>query len=290
MTLDRTIEVPRRRRGRPVLGLPLVSRGDRRRPGGTGGLLAAILLLLLAQVVVAAGSPVPLLRPVLALTTLLAVPTLVLYRRAGLPGDNRAVRVLYAFGLSLLGVILIGLLLNTALPYVGIDRPLQPAVLAAAWLVIDVALLAWRRDEPLLPFGAGASVVRRTLRARWEPAVALATGALVLSAAGAVRLNNGAGGGVAYTAVVLGAASLLLLLRRPGGLARDCWSVGLVGAGLLLATSLRGWHITGHDIQAEYLVFRLTNDAQHWQMGALKNAYNACLSVNILPTVLAQTT
>ena len=59
---------------------------------------------------------------------------------------------------------------------------------------------------------------------------------------------------------------------------------------LLLATSLRGWHITGHDIQAEFLAFRLTNDAQHWQMSALPSAYNACLSVNILPTVLAQAT
>ena len=64
----------------------------------------------------------------------------------------------------------------------------------------------------------------------------------------------------------------------------------LVATSLLLATSLRGWTITGHDIQAEFLAFRLTDDAQRWQMGALENAYNACLSVNILPTVLAQTT
>ena len=59
---------------------------------------------------------------------------------------------------------------------------------------------------------------------------------------------------------------------------------------LLLATSVRGWSITGHDIQAEFLAFRLTNDGQLWQMSSLENAYNACLSVNILPTVLAQAT
>ena len=34
--------------------------------------------------------------------------------------------------------------------------------------------------------------------------------------------------------------------------------------------------------------FRLSDGAQHWQMGALPSAYNACLSVTILPTVLAQ--
>ena len=290
MTLDRSIEVPRRRDVRPVLGWPFTWRGGRRSAGGPAGLLGPLVLLVLAQLVVATGSPVPLVRPVLALATLLGVPTLVLVRRAGLPGDTAATRGLYAFGLSLLGAVLVGLLLNTVLPYVGIDRPLQPAVLAAAWLVVDACLLSWRRAVPLLPFGVVRRAVRRTLRARWEPAAALATGALLLAVAGAVRLNNGAGGGVALTALVVAAAAVLVLLARPAGLARDCWVLGLVAAGLLLATSLRGWHITGHDIQAEYLVFRLANDAQHWQMGALRNAYNACLSVNILPTVLAQTT
>ena len=86
---------------------------------------------------------------------------------------------------------------------------------------------------------------------------------------------------------MLAAAALLALLLRTGQtIVRDAWVLGLVAAGLLLATSLRGWAITGHDIQAEYLAFRLTNDAQNWQMSSLPSAYNACLSVNILPTVL----
>ena len=66
--------------------------------------------------------------------------------------------------------------------------------------------------------------------------------------------------------------------------------LALVATSLLLATSLRGWYITGHDIQAEFLAFQLTNGAQHWRWARCENAYNACLSVNILPTVLAQTT
>ena len=114
---------------------------------------------------------------------------------------------------------------------------------------------------------------------------------LVLAVLGAVRLNNGAGGWLALVAQAFAAAALLaLMLRSEGTLGRDVRTLLFVSTGLLLATSLRGWTITGHDIQAEFLAFRLTNDAQHWQMGALENAYNACLSVNILPTVLAQTT
>src|SRR4029079_19139954 len=97
---------------------------------------------------------------------------------------------------------------------------------------------------------------------------------------------SGAGGGTALAAQALAAGALLvLMLRREGSLARDVIVLALVATSLLLATSLRGWTITGHDIQDEFLAFRLTNDAQHWSMGAFESAYNACLSVNILPAV-----
>lgn len=253
--------------------------------------LRPVLFLTLVQGLIALDLDLPVARPLLALVTLLGIPTLVLYRRARLTSDTPAARLLYAFGLSLLGVILVALLLNTALPILGVQHPLQPMVLAAAWLVIDVALLGWRAGVPLLSPRPAREAARAALRARWEPAQALAVGAVLAAVVGAVRLNNGAGGGVAITAHVVAAASLLtLLLGRRVTVKRDLRVLGLAATSLLFATSLRGWHITGHDIQAEFLAFQLTNDGQHWQMGALQNAYNACLSVNILPTVIVQTT
>lgn len=262
----------------------------------------APLLLVLTQAVLGLGPDLPVVRPVLALVTLLGLPTLVLYRRARLPADTGAARVLQAFGLSLLGLLLGGLLLNETLPRFGIEHPLAPGPLAAAWLVVDVVLLSWRRSVPLSSPSLTRATARRVLGARLEPAQTLAGLATVLAVLGAVRLNNGASGGVALVAVVLAAAALLvLLLARPTspdnpdnpgnpGLGRDTRTLALVATSLLLATSLRGWTITGHDIQAEFLAFRLTDEAQRWQMSALPNAYNACLSVNILPTVLAQMT
>ncbi len=250
-----------------------------------------VLLLVLAQLLVALDVHLPVVRPVLALATLLGLPTLVLLRRAGLPAETATARLLLAFGLSLLGLLLGGLLLNTLLPHVGVQRPLQPAVLGVTWLVVDLGLLRWRADLPLLPRVAWARVGRRVLDARFESAQALAVGTLLLAVLGAVRLNNEAGGAVAFSSQVLAALALLALVARPAGtVARDARCLALVAAALLLATSLRGWVITGHDIQAEYLAFQLTDGAQHWQMSAFQNAYNACLSVNILPTVLTQAT
>ena len=280
-------EVSARHRGLtgPRLGWGRRLLEERRRVTRLVPRASAALGLALAAAFVGLDLDVPVVRPVLALVLLLGVPTLVLHRRSGLVSDSRVARLCYAFGTSLLALIVVGLVLNAVLPRVGVDHPLAPRVLALAWLALDLGLLAWRPTVPLVGPVAWSRVLRRTVDARLEPAQALAGGALVLAVLGAVRLNNGAGGGMALAAEALAAAALLvLMLRREGALGRDVRTVFLVAAGLLLATSLRGWTITGHDIQAEFLAFRLTNDAQQWHMGALENAYNACLSVNILPT------
>lgn len=242
-----------------------------------------VVALVVAQAVVALDLDVPVLRAAIALVTFVALPTFVLYRKA--------TRLPYAFGLSMLGLVVGGLLLDTVLPLVGIDRPLAPAPLAVAWLVADLALLFWRREVTLVQPGALRAAARAAVDARFVLAPTLATSGLLLSVTGAVRLNNGANGVVAVVAVLVGAAALLAqLLGSRQARSADGWVLGLVATGLLLATSLRGWYITGHDIQAEFLAFRLTDGAQNWEMSALPSAYNACLSVTVLPTVLAQVT
>jgi uncharacterized membrane protein len=238
-----------------------------------------IVALVAAQAVVALDLDVPVLRAAVALVTFVALPTYLLHLKA--------LRMPYAFGIALLGLIVGGLVLDTVLPWVGIDRPLAPAPLAVTWLGVDLALLLWKRDVPL-----PRPRLRAVLDAQFVLAPTLATGSLLLSVLGAIRLNNGANGFVAVAAVVAGGAALLALLgaRTVRPWSDDAWVLGLVAAGLLLATSLRGWYVTGHDIQAEFLAFRLTDSAQSWDMSSLPSAYNACLSVTILPTTLAQAT
>ena len=59
---------------------------------------------------------------------------------------------------------------------------------------------------------------------------------------------------------------------------------------LLLMTSLRGWYVTGHDVQTEYLVFELTKQLSRWKVSTFPDAYNACLSITILPTMILRWT
>lgn len=238
-----------------------------------------VVALVLAQAVVALDLDVPVLRAAIALVTFVVLPTWLLHLKV--------LRMPYAFGIALLGLIVGGLALDTVLPWVGVDRPLAPAPLAITWLVVDLGLLLWKRDVPL-----PRPRLRRVLDAEFVLAPTLAAVSLLLSVVGAIRLNNGANGFVAVAAVVVAGAALLTLLgsRRVRPWSDDAWVLGLVAAGLLLATSLRGWYVTGHDIQAEFLAFRLTDGAQNWEMSSLPSAYNACLSVTILPTMLAQAT
>jgi uncharacterized membrane protein len=40
----------------------------------------------------------------------------------------------------------------------------------------------------------------------------------------------------------------------------------LLAVALLLMTSLRGWYVTGHDVQTEYRTFQLTMAHGAWRM------------------------
>jgi uncharacterized membrane protein len=230
-------------------------------------------------------------RPVVGIGVLLGVPMLVLLRRVSWRTDDATAPLLYSFGLTVLGAIFAGLALNTALPPLGVERPLDRVPIAISSMVLDLALLLWRPRVRLGPDGGWGTCAGRLLRARFEGAQSLAVGSLVLGVIGAIRLNNGGSGAVAVTGHCLAVLAMLtLLVSRRHDRGRDVRTILLVSAALLYATSLRGWFITGHDIQREYIAFLLTNGGAHWTMGPFQSPYNACLSVNILPTLIAQIT
>lgn len=274
LLLDRP-EVARRPAPPPVPAETPVTRPRhrRRRP-----LAYPVALLLVAEAFVLADLDVPVVRVLVGLAVLVAVPTWQLAAKVAWRSDDA--RWCYAFGLTLLGVMVAGLGLNTVLPLVGVERPLAPLGLVIVSATVNTALMLWRGQQEAEP-----------VVVRW-PALDLATLlgilAVLVAVGGAVRLNNGAGGGMAVIGLVLvGGVFAVLLLRTAGTPGGDARAVGLAALALLLATSLRGWYVTGHDVQKEYFVFRLAHDALHWRMEAFQDAYNACLSITVLPSVLA---
>jgi uncharacterized membrane protein len=110
----------------------------------------------------------------------------------------------------------------------------------------------------------------------------------LLATMGAIVLNNGGSNILALTLLGVIALYNLLLILSHGKLPGNLYPYALffTGAATLLATSLRSWYISGHDIAREFYVFQLTNTHHIWSMGSYQDPYNACLSLTILPTIL----
>src|ERR1035438_5372395 len=160
-----------------------------------------------------------------------------------------------------------------------------PVVILGDTLIVSLYL--FRRQHPApLAWRAQIQAVRRV-----ESRLLVASGLCVASAVlGANLLNNG--GGDRFGLVALGGmvATFILLLRWQAQVRDGMTSIilYLLSLALLLMTSLRGWYVTGHDIQKEYQVFQLTAAHGRWDISYLRDAYNACLSITILPTEVAQ--
>jgi len=258
-----------------------------------GRVTAPLLLTVAGTAALIGGLSLPVLRPVLGAAVLLGMPTYVLAVWTFRAMEERLSARLFAFGLALAGVIVGALLLNTVLPWWGDDRPLEERTLLLASGAVNalLVLVASTRVSLVRPTRWPANVrafARAVLTARLAPEVTLAALALVLAIGGAVRLNNGRSGAVAVTAHLLAVAALATCVLVGDTPRRTVATIYLSGLALLLGTSLRGWYIVGHDIQNEYLSYTLTFRARHWSMDQYASAYHACLSVNILPTVLGQ--
>jgi uncharacterized membrane protein len=217
----------------------------------------------------------------------LGAPIAIWYGCAARVVSTREAAALVALGFALIGDMVELLLLNTLLPLAGDQHPLSKvpitATLVGCVIVLGAVLPEADPDRFAAPWRIGGR----------ELAGVGGAGALcvLLSVAGPVRINNGFGSGVSIAAMA-GAIALLVVL-----LARDKFSLGAVEFGLycaglsfLLLTSLRGWAITGHDIQSEYDYFELTLGGERWDVHTYSNAYNACLSITILPVALRKLT
>ncbi|MFJ1704439.1 hypothetical protein [Kitasatospora sp. NPDC088346] len=194
--------------------------------------------------------------------------------------------LMLAVGLAVITDIVVALAVNTVLPLLGVAHPLVRTVLAGATamtlLVIGAFVPEEEREAPRprrMPPGVG-------------PAAALGVLALVLSVAGPVRLNNGLGGTVSTLALIAVAALLALLVLRRRRFPVPVLETGLyvASAALLLLNSLRGWYINGHDVQREYEYFRLTLGGSLWDVSTYTDAYNACLSITLLPVSVVRLT
>ena len=254
------------------------------RPARYRGPIAVLAALVLLHVLVLAGAPAP-LRAAVGLPLVMLLPGALLLRALGVR------RHFFHMVVASLAVLLVTATLLALAGWlspvdclIGLDLTL--AVLAVA------AAVRGRRRARTGEDGRVPEVRDRApavLAAVLPPAVAGGAG-VVLAVLGAARLNAGGGpavalAGLAAVLVTIAIAAHAAHRGRPGTAAAGLYLAGLA---VLLATSLRGTGVTGHDIKIEYHVLMDVLETGRWRPGGTYAGYNSCLSLTTLPAFLAR--
>jgi len=193
--------------------------------------------------------------------------------------------LVYTIGLSIAFLMFGGLAINWILPWLHItDKPLSltPLLISFNALLLIFWHIAYIRNN-------GFSLKIEFPKLNWLNKIFFITPMIfpLLSILGAITLNND--GPNYLTMTMLGGIAiyvpLVVLFRNKLNENIYPWSIFLIGAAVLLMLSLRSWYISGYDISLEYRVFRITKEYSLWSMDNLRSAYNACLSLTILPTI-----
>ena len=227
------------------------------------------------------------MRPVLGFWFVVVLPAYLIFTTSAWRKCGPQERLGYSVCATILTLMLMGLVINEVLPFAGVQRPLTASIIIIASDVINLSLYLIRSRYPdKVRLGVSFS---RFSKQEFRLLVGAAL-AVVLAIFGANHLNNGASGNISLIALVVMGLVGVFAVRWLRFTRESVISVViyLVSLGLLLGTSLRGWYITGHDIQQEYLVFQLTEAHARWSMSYFQDNYNACLSITIFPTELGQ--
>lgn len=250
------------------------------------GIWVTVGLVCVANVLAISKYVVPYVGPAIGFWFLIVQPTYLLSTMS----FWRNSRTVELIGFSLTGVLLYlmlgGLGINALLPLLGMEHPLSPIPVAVLVDALIAGLLILRRRYPTESQWRGILSIS-PIESRFLVTSGLC---VVLAILGANRLNNGANNdlGILALSILIAVFVFLLIWGQKVREGVICCVIYMLSLALLLMTSLRGWFVTGHDIQTEYRVYQLTAAHDHWSISYFHNAYNACLSITILPTEFLQ--
>lgn len=246
----------------------------------------ALLLTAMLHLVMAVALPKTGFTDALNMAYLLIMPGWLVQAITGWRADGRAKILAQIPAFSVAYLMIAGFLANVVGDIFRISQPLgAPGIIWIVELPVIVlaAILAHRIKDQ-------AYIWRKPrLRPRFTRWLLPATFP-ILAVMGTNLLNNqGPNTVIILMLAVISLYTLWLasLKHEPG---EELYVLAIYGSALalLLMTSLRSWHITGYDINQEYQVFQLTKTSLHWSMAHLRDPYNACLSITILPTLFSQ--
>jgi len=254
-------------------------------------LLGAFLFCIIGNILIRQANPSLVLLSLIWLPNLLLIPgSLILNAYTSHKKISKWSFLVYAVGISLTLLMFSGLITNIVLDLKNVLKPLSSnylvntynIVFGLSWLLalIRKSDFSFNLDFRKIKLIDGGIVFISILAL-----IAL----LIMVVLGVNNLNNNQGN--LLTLITLCGVGIFLFLSsivRPQLLEKFYPAfIMLISLILLFDYSLRSLHIIGFDINEEFRVFELTKNRLYWNYANLRSAYNACLSITLLPTILS---
>jgi uncharacterized membrane protein len=243
-----------------------------------GGLLVYLGLLGADTV----GIGVPVLRQAAGLLYFNFIPGVLIIRILRMHGMNSTKTLVYSVGLSVGFLMLLGLLLNTAYPWLGIFEPLStlPMVTTVTAVIIVLSILCYLRDHAFPNQG----FTYLSIDALSAKVCLLLVMLPLLSICGA-SLVNFDNSNFLLLILVASISVIPVLVAFDKAIPKAMYPlvIFMISLALLYQRTLISNYLTGSDIQLEFIVYRLSLDNFYWNPLANLSAYNSVISCTILP-------
>ncbi len=257
----------------------------RRRPGDL-----VTTALLLGALDVAVSHPHFLAARLLALAIALLLPGALAVEAARASFGSRYAQAALVLGAGVAVIMGLALVMSTALPPLGVERPLdrEPCAIGLNVVAAALALVCPKGRDPVLNLVKPSEPLRFGRPRPWHLVLLLP----VLATVGVERLNSG------HSAIVvqltIGASALALVVgfleARAGRHQRAQTVLFCTALALLYLFSFRGNYLFGYDVQQEFQRFSYTFGAGRWSRPADGDPYASMLSITALPAALSKLT
>jgi len=249
-------------------------------------LLATLGLLGLAGL----GFDVLILRQVIGFIFLAFVPGILILRILKIHDVGIIESLLYSVGLSLAFVMVTGIVVNFALPPLGISHPIALAPLTATFTVFSLILcfLAYKRDKDFrsanLPRENSEKIAKPSFNSTINPFLVAALLPL-LAILGANLVNSYQNNNLLLALIfIITILAILVAFNRFIPPRVYPFMIFMMAVGLIYQTTLISSYLVGSDIHLEYYLSNLVIENGYWD-ATIASGVNSCLSIVMLAPI-----
>lgn len=236
------------------------------------------------------GFDLPVLRQLIGILFLALVPGILILRILKIHNISAIEGLLYSVGLSIAFVMAIGVILNFALPPLGVSRPISlfPLITAITIATVVLGVVAYKRDKSFVPSSPQTereeAKTKVGFSARLNPFLVAVL--LPLLAILGTSLVNSYQNNTLLLVLIFTIAIIVGLVTFDKFIPQQVYPfmIFMVALALLYQTTLISNYLVGSDIHLEYYLAKLVSVSGYWD-ASIANAVNSCLSIVMLAPV-----